>query len=62
MIDAPDAAVRRAVRRLLEAIDRALAAAREIERARTDLDRTARRRPLRVITPEREDHRATAEQ
>jgi hypothetical protein len=35
--------VRRAVRRLLDAVDRALAAAREVEAARTALEQTSQR-------------------
>jgi hypothetical protein len=47
--------VRRSVRRLLAAIDRALAAAREVERARDALAREAGHlRPLRVHCPEDE--------
>jgi len=45
---------RRAVRRLLDAVDRALAAAQEVARARAALARQARRPPLRVA-PEPED-------
>jgi hypothetical protein len=56
----PDSGSRRAVRRLLTAIDRALAAAREVEMARAALDRAVVRQPeLRVITGEREDRRET---
>lgn len=38
------------VRRLLDAVDRALAAAQEVAEARAALDREARRPPLRVVT------------
>jgi hypothetical protein len=47
---------RMAVRRLLEAIDRALTAVRELERARTALAREADGSGFRVITPEEEQH------
>jgi hypothetical protein len=47
----PDGRIRSAVRRLLDAVDRALAAAREVEAARTALDRAASPpRRLRVVT------------
>jgi hypothetical protein len=58
MSDVPssDTAPRRAVRRLLDALDRAVAAAREVELARAALDRAARRKPdLHVVAGERED-------
>jgi hypothetical protein len=46
----PDGRVRSAVRRLLDAVDRALAAAREVEAARAALDRVASPpRRLRVV-------------
>jgi hypothetical protein len=46
----PPPPVRRRVRRLLEAIDRALAAAREVEQARDALVReSSRLRQLRVV-------------
>jgi hypothetical protein len=51
-----DRSVRLAVRRLLDAVDRALAAAREVEAARAALDREALRAPrLRAVPAERED-------
>jgi hypothetical protein len=46
-----DRRTRVAVRRLLNAIDRALAAAREIEAARTTLDRESRRVPPLSVVP-----------
>jgi hypothetical protein len=45
-----------AVRRLLNAVDRAIAAAREIEAARAALDSEVRRTPsLRTVSNENED-------
>jgi hypothetical protein len=41
---------RRAVRRLLDAVDRALAAAREVQAARAALDREAGRGRLRIVS------------
>jgi hypothetical protein len=60
MMDArnPDSAARRAMRRLLDAIDRALSAAREMELACAALDQVARSARLRIV-PEREDRRDT---
>jgi hypothetical protein len=52
-----DRRTRLAIRRLLDAVDRALAAAREVEAARDSLDREARRPRLRAPTAEEEtDH------
>jgi hypothetical protein len=45
-----DTVARRAVRQILDAIDHALAAARQLEQARAELDRASQRRPtLRII-------------
>jgi hypothetical protein len=49
-----DHRTRRAVRRLLDAVDRALAAAREVAEARAALDEEARRQTLRVVAAEPE--------
>jgi hypothetical protein len=50
-----DRRARLAVRRLLDAVDLALAAAREVEAARAALDKAARRPPrLRAVPSERE--------
>jgi hypothetical protein len=48
---------RQAVRRILSAIDNALAAARELEQARSDLDHAAADDPppLRIATPPEEE-------
>jgi len=47
---------RQAIRRLLAAIDRSLAAAREVQSARASLDKMAQQTPrLRTITPEVEE-------
>jgi hypothetical protein len=40
--------VRRAVRRLLDAVDRAMAASREVEAARAALERASQRTTLRL--------------
>ena len=53
---------RLAVRRLLDAVDRALAVVREVQAARVALDRAAQRVPrLRVVPSEVEDSRANGE-
>jgi hypothetical protein len=49
---APTTPTRRAVRRLLAAVDRALAAAREVEQARRELTRVAERAGLVRLAPE----------
>jgi hypothetical protein len=47
-----DHRTRLAVRRLLDAVDRALAVAREVEAARTALDKAALGRRLRIMSDE----------
>jgi hypothetical protein len=53
---------RQAIRRLLDAIDRSLAAAREVESARAGLDKVAQQTPrLRTVAPEHEESDAHGE-
>lgn len=47
-----DPAICRAMQRFLDAAERTAAAAREMERARLDLDRVAERVPLRIFSEE----------